>query len=64
MSGLLVKMFTKKIAKMECIFTASKNEFSIKKYFDACGTVPNTVVICQTNKDKIIGGYTPLLHDH
>ncbi len=63
LSEMLVKMFRKKITKMECIYTAGKNEFSISKYYTQCGTVPNTVIICATNKDKIIGGYTPLLHD-
>ena len=56
-------MFNKKISKLEHLFSASKNEFSIAKYFEACGKIPNTVVICKTNNDKIIGGFTPLVHD-
>jgi hypothetical protein len=56
-------MFDKKPSKIELLFSASKNEFSIKKYFEVCGKVPNTVFVVKTEKDKIIGAFTPLIHD-
>ena len=33
LSGLLIKMFGKKIDKLNYLFSASKNEFSIAKFF-------------------------------
>lgn len=45
------------------IFRASQNDFSMKKYFEICGSETNTLIICQTNKDKIIGAFTPLSHE-
>jgi hypothetical protein len=59
----MIKLFGKKLSKVELLFTASKNEFSIKKYFDVCGKVPNTMFLVKTEKDKIIGAYSPLIHD-
>jgi hypothetical protein len=56
-------MFNKKIHKIENLFCASKYQFNLNKYWEICGKVPNCVVLCKTNMDKIIGGYTPLIHD-
>ena len=30
------------------------------KYFELCATVTNTMILCLSAKDKIVGGYTPL----
>jgi hypothetical protein len=59
----MIKLFGKKLSKVELLFTASKNEFSINKYFEVCGKVPNTVFVVKTEKDKIIGAFSPLIHD-
>jgi hypothetical protein len=56
-------MFGKQPNKIELLFSASKNNFSIKKYFDVCGKIPNTVIMVKTEYDKVIGAYTPLVHD-
>lgn len=53
-------MFQKKIQGAELIFKASDHKFDLKKYYEICGHLTNTMIICKTNKDKIIGGYTPL----
>jgi hypothetical protein len=56
-------MFSKKIKKLEYLFCASKNEYSLKKYYEVCGKVANTVIVCKTDMDKVIGAYTPLAMD-
>jgi hypothetical protein len=33
------------------------------KYYEVCGKVANTVIVCKTNMDKVIGAYTPLVID-
>ncbi len=48
---------------MELVFSASKNEFSLAKYWQVCGKLANNLIMCLTNMDKIIGAYTPLIHD-
>ncbi len=55
-------MFSKKVKSVELVFSASKNEFSLAKYWEVCGKLANTVIVCKTNMDKIIGAYTPLVH--
>jgi hypothetical protein len=59
----LIKFFPQKLSNLELLFQASKNDFSIQKYFDVCGKVSNTLIILKTEKDKIIGAYSPLIHD-
>lgn len=44
------------------LYKASLNDFSIKSYLDAFGFEASTLFICRTNKDKIIGAYSPLSH--
>ncbi len=44
------------------LYKASEENFDIAKYFEKCANTKNTVIICLTNKDKIIGAYTPLSH--
>ncbi len=33
------------------------------KFYQKCGSATNTLLLCITNKDKIIGGYTPLSYE-
>jgi hypothetical protein len=56
-------MFQKNIKKLEYLFCASKNEYSLKKYYEVCGKVANTVIVCKTDMDKVIGAYTHLAMD-
>ncbi len=53
----------KKIKKLDYLFCASKNEYSLQKYYEVCGKVANTVIVCKTDMDKVIGAYTPLAMD-
>jgi hypothetical protein len=42
------------------MFKASDHKFDLKTYYEMCGNATDTMIICKTNKDKIIGGYSPL----
>ena len=57
---LLVKWLIKPIERIDFKFKASSNSFKIYKYFEQCGDLNNTIIIAQTKKGKIIGGFTPL----
>ena len=48
------------VSSVKLLFKASEHEFSMNKFYEICGNVGETVMVCKTNKDKIIGGYTPL----
>ena len=50
----------KKVKVLNLIFKASEHKFKISEYFKKCGDLNNTIIICLTNKNKIIGGYTSL----
>jgi hypothetical protein len=41
------------------MFKARENNYSLRKYYEKCGTVPDTIVLALTNKGKVFGGYTP-----
>ena len=56
-------MFSKKIKSINHVFNASMNQFSMAKYYQVCGKLADTVIVCKTNMDKIIGAYTPLVFD-
>jgi len=30
----------------------------MQKYFELCGHIRNTIIICETTKGKILGGFT------
>lgn len=32
----------------------------MKEYYNKCGNMTDCAIVCLTDKDKIIGGYTPL----
>jgi hypothetical protein len=53
-------MLPKIVSSAKLLFKASEHEFSVKKFYEICENVSETVIVCKTNKDKIIGGYTPL----
>ena len=42
------------------VFVASEHEFLASEFYKCVGKSSPTVVVCKTDKDKIIGGYTPL----
>ncbi len=44
------------------LYKASDHDFNIQKYFELCGSAINTMILCETDKGKIIGGYTPNCH--
>ena len=57
---LLVKWLIRPIERIDFKFKASANDFKLDKYFKECGNLKNTIIIAQTTKGKIIGGYTTL----
>ena len=56
----LKAMFTKPIDDAKLLFKASEHDFKMSKYYELCGEQNNTMVICKTTTDKILGGYTPV----
>jgi hypothetical protein len=58
----MMKYFNKKVEKFEQVYCASKNEFSIQKFFENHGTKTDLLFLCKTNQDNIIGAYSP--HHH
>ncbi len=54
-------IFIKPVSKIVFQFKASSNGFNIKRYFQKCGDLTNTIIIAKTKKGKIIGGFTPLI---
>jgi len=61
-SERLIKFFSKKLKKIELLFKASENGFKLAKFYDICGAATHTIILCQSNKDKIVGGYTPFCY--
>jgi len=55
----LIKMFSKRVQSIKLLFQASKQNFSMEKYYEVCGSQTHTLIVTLTNKDKIFGGYTP-----
>lgn len=53
-------MFPRKINSLTLKFKASLNKFNLSTYFNSCANLSNTIIICETNANKIIGGFTPL----
>lgn len=47
---------------MTLLYKASLNNFKLNKFYEICGQVPNTLILCESNRGKIVGGYTPLCH--
>ncbi len=50
----------KKIREFKLVYKASENNFKMKEYYNKCGNMTDCVIVCLTDKFKIIGGYTPL----
>ncbi len=46
----LVNFLNNKIKKLSLVF----------KWISNCGQLKNTIILCQTDKGKVIGGYSPL----
>ena len=42
------------------LYRASENDYSVGKFHDKCDGVKNTLTLVRTQKDKVIGGFTPL----
>jgi hypothetical protein len=45
---------------MDYLFCASKNDFSMARFYESFSYLTNLLVVCQTNKDKVIGGFTTI----
>jgi hypothetical protein len=54
--------FKKPINSLKLLFKASEDNFDIGKYFEKCGDTQNTIILCLTNQENIIGGYSSLSH--
>jgi len=48
---------------MELLYRASENRFSASKFHRKCDSIPNTIVLVETEYGKKIGGFTPLMWD-
>jgi len=48
------------VKSIKQIFVASDYEFNINRYYELCGNLSSTIIICRTNGDKVIGAYSPL----
>ncbi len=42
------------------LFRASDHHFSVEKFHELCDYETNTLILCKTKCNQIIGGYTPL----
>lgn len=42
------------------IYRASTQDFNISSFHEKCDNKPNTLIVCQTEFGKKIGGYTPI----
>lgn len=42
------------------VFRASNHQFSVKEFHRLCDGLEDTVTLCLTEDNKVIGGYTPL----
>ena len=56
----LKAMFKNNIDEVKLLYKASDHDFSMTKYYELCGDATHTMLVCKTNGDKIIGGYTPI----
>jgi hypothetical protein len=50
----------KVISYMQLLYRASENQFLTKRFHDTCDNIPNTLILCETEFGKKIGGFTPL----
>jgi hypothetical protein len=48
------------VKSIKQVFVASDYEFNINRYYELCGNLSSTIIICRTNGDKVIGAYSPL----
>jgi hypothetical protein len=42
------------------LYRASENSFNVAKFHEKCDNIANTLIICETEFGKKIGGYTPI----
>ena len=56
----LLRFFPKRVKSIKIMYKASKENFSVEKYFQLCGKEKNTVIIAETTMGKILGAFTPL----
>lgn len=45
---------------LKLIFRASNHNFSVKEFHEICDAYEDTLTLCLTEDNKVIGGYTPL----
>lgn len=56
-------MFKPQVIKsVKLIFKASENDFKLEEYWAKCGDLTHTMIICETKRHRVIGGYTPAAH--
>jgi hypothetical protein len=56
----LTNMLGKKIKKFRLLYRASEHNFDVKKFYEKCTLISNTIVLVHTSYDKKIGGFTPV----
>jgi hypothetical protein len=49
-----------KIKAVELLYRASDNMFDIELFHLKCDNIPFTLTVCQTEFNKIVGGYTSI----
>ncbi len=47
---------------MKLLFKASAHGFKLAKFYELCGLATHTVILCESDKGKVVGGYTPFSH--
>lgn len=58
----MVDFFNEPIKRITLHYKASDHEFSMSKFYEICGEMTDTVILCESKKGKIVGGYTPLCY--
>jgi hypothetical protein len=57
---LLQGFFPLNLKSFELLYRASEHNFDIKKFHEKCDSVPNTLVLIETEFGRVLGGYTPI----
>jgi hypothetical protein len=50
----------KRVLLSTLLYRGSENDFKASTFFENCEGIKNTLVICETQNGKIIGGFTPV----
>lgn len=57
-SHRLVGFFKNYPSNAKLLFKASEKNFDVRNFYDQYGLCKNVLLICKTNKNKTIGGYS------